>query len=461
MKLGSEDEKLDFQKRDERISRRRDDALSEIWRAEGFEAVQRLCAESEAPWVIGWHLARILAANEVEDFVRMTVEGSEDAQMDRCLSSLLQSLSPQDRGAIIDQALAAQPSNAGFTAFGVERLLECAPFTAETWDRVNVLPPTQRQAYWARIAPSPVFGEESAETNRIVDELLSARRPRAAFSSVRMAFAAVTSDRLLRLLHDAGTIDAEPAGHYMLAGHVVSQAFEVLSERDDVDGDDLAQLEFLYIDALRHTKHDIRNLERQLAASPSLFAQALIYASRRSDDGQDPPELRPKNREVARGLASFAYELLSRAKRLPGTNDEGELDARKLKDWILAARALVRQYGREEVGDALIGQLLAHSPKGKDGVWPAEPVRDVLEDVGTAKIANGMQVGRFNARGVTWRGEGGEQERSLAEEYRAWSRQAAARHLFTARMLADIASSYDREAQWHDDRSAIGKRLPG
>ena len=202
----------------------------------------------------------------------------------------------------------------------------------------------------------------------------------------------------------------------MLAGHDISRAFEVLSERDNVDGDDLARLEFVYIEALSHTKHGIRNLERQLAASPSLFAQALVYAFKRSDDGQDPPELRPKNAEVARGLASSAYALLSRAKRLPGMNHKGELDVRKLQDWITEARALARQYGREGVGDALIGQLLAHSPKGKDGVWPAEAIRDVLEDVGTAEIANGMQVGRFNARGSVWRGDGGEQERSLAED---------------------------------------------
>ncbi len=276
-----------------------------------------------------------------------------------------------------------------------------------------------------------------------------------------MAFAAVNSDRLLRLLHDAAASDAEPAGHYMLAGHDISRAFDVLSERDNVDSDDLARLEFLYIDALIYTKHGIRNLERQLAASPSLFAQALVYAFKRSDDGEDPPELRPKNAEVARGLASSACALLSRAKRLPGTNHKGELDVRKLQDWITEARALARQYGREGVGDALIGQLLANSPKGKDGVWPAEAIRDVLEEVGTAEMANGMQVGRFNARGAVWRGDGGEKERSVAEEYRTWSRQVTPRHLFVARMLADIASGYDREAQWHNNRSTISKRLPG
>ena len=455
-----EDEELDFQKRDERMSHRRDEALTEIRRTGGFQAVQRLCAGSEAPWVIGVHLARILAPDEVEDFVRMSVEGIADMKMDRCVSGLLLSLSPESRGAIIDRALTPAPSADRFSAAGVERLLHCAPFTSETWDRVDGLPPSRREDYWERIAPSPMFGDDSAAANRVVDELLRVHRPRAAFSSVRIALAELTSDRLLRLLHDAGVSDTEPAGHYMLAGHVISQAFENLSERDDVDGDDLARLEFIYINALSHTKHGIRNLERQLAASPSLFSQALVYAFKRNDDGEDPPELRPKNPEVSRGLASSAYELLCRAKRLPGSNDKGELDARKLQDWIVEAQALARRYGREGVGEQFIGQLLAHSPKGKDGVWPAEAVRDVLEVVGTGKIANGMVVGRLNARGAVWRGNGGEQERRLSEEYRTWSNQVAPRHPFAARMLIEIASSYDREAQRHDSRSMIGKRLP-
>jgi hypothetical protein len=155
-------------------------------------------------------------------------------------------------------------------------------------------------------------------------------------------------------------------------------------------------------------------------------------------------------------FANSAYVLLSSTKRLPG---KGDLDSRKLLGWIAAARTLARQYGREGVGDSLIEQLLAHSPSGKDGVWPAEAVRDVLEDVGTTEIAHGMQVCRFNARGVVWRGDGGEQERGLAEHYQTWSCKVAARHPFTARMLADIASDYGRQAQWDDNRSAISKRL--
>ena len=75
-------------------------------------------------------------------------------------------------------------------------------------------------------------------------------------------------------------------------------------------------------------------------------------------------------------------------------------------------------------------------------------------------MANGMLVGRLNARGATWRGEGGDQERTLAKTYRDWSMRAAVQYPFTARLLADLAKNYERDAEWHDNRSRVGKRLP-
>ena len=154
--------------------------------------------------------------------------------------------------------------------------------------------------------------------------------------------------------------------------------------------------------------------------------QALILTFRRRDGGEDAPELRQNDPEAAERLAQSAYALLSRAGR-SGYNEKGELDGRELREWIVAARTLARECGREEIGDSQIGQLLANSAPGRTGVWPLEAIRDDLEDLGTPTMANGMLVGRLNARGATWRGEGGDQERTLAKTYRDWSMRAAVR----------------------------------
>ena len=120
---------------------------------------------------------------------------------------------------------------------------------------------------------------------------------------------------------------------------------------------------------------------------------------------------------------------------------------------------LAREYGRVEIGDQMIGQLLSHCPPGGDGVWPCEPVRETIDDVGSQEIASGMVVGIRNARGATWRGEGGAQERGFAEQYRSWAREVAFEHPFTANMLEQVAASYDHDAKWWDNEDGVRRRL--
>ena len=105
-----------------------------------------------------------------------------------------------------------------------------------------------------------------------------------------------------------------------------------------------------------------------------------------------------------------------------------------------------------EVGDQIIGGLLANSPIGDDGVWPCEAVREVLENTPSKDIATGMCTGVYNSRGVVSRGDSGEQERVLAEKYMSWARQVAPTHPFTASMLERIAESYEHDAtRWDID----------
>jgi hypothetical protein len=454
------DEAFDFAKQEAGVERRRMDALRGIWKALGFQGVRELCQLGDTSGLIGGLLAKFLTPEEIENFIVEVVERQSEPSLELCLSGLLWSLTKDVREKIYKAALTAGANASPFTKEGLRRLLLRSPFSTETWANVAELSADQRTCYWAEVLPHPLFREQSGEANLVVDELMSVKRPRAAFAAVHMVFTNLTTDRLVRLLTDVATVNAEPVGHYQMSAHDISTAFDVLSVRSDADPSALARLEFMYIDGLNHTKHGIQNLERELSESPGLFVQALTLCFRRRDGGEDPPGLRPNDPEAAERLTQSAYALLSRARRLPGTNKEGELDGRKLREWIVTARALARECGREEIGDSQIGGLLANSAPGKDRVWPLEAVRDVLEDLGTPTMANGMLVGRLNAQGVTWRGEGGDQERTIATTYHDWSMRVAAQHPFTARLLTGLANNYERDAEWHDDRSRVGKRLP-
>ena len=127
---------------------------------------------------------------------------------------------------------------------------------------------------------------------------------------------------------------------------------------------------------------------------------------------------------------------------------------------VATVRLGCSELGRAEIADLWIGKLLSHAPVGKDGVWPCEPVRDVMEDIQSEPLMNGAHTGVYNSRGVHMRGEGGSQERELAEKYRKWGQALQVSHPFVAsRLLLDLAKTYDHEASREDTEAGIRRRL--
>lgn len=117
-------------------------------------------------------------------------------------------------------------------------------------------------------------------------------------------------------------------------------------------------------------------------------------------------------------MVERGYTLLEAIERIPGHNEIGELKADHLAKWITSVRHSCAELGRADIADTYIGGLLSHAPVGQDGVWPCEPVRDVMEDIQSESLMSGAHRGVYNSRGVHPRGEGGNQERQLAEKYR-------------------------------------------
>ena len=131
------------------------------------------------------------------------------------------------------------------------------------------------------------------------------------------------------------------------------------------------------------------------------------------------------------------------------------MDADHLRDWVTAARRHLADEKRSIVGDIVIGEVLAHVPPGSDGVWPAEAVRDLIEDLRSQKFETGLHTGKFNSRGMVWRSveDGGAEERQFAAQYRTWAAQVSDRWPRTGALLRQMADSYEEWAQREDDQS--------
>src|SRR5690606_22859079 len=94
----------------------------------------------------------------------------------------------------------------------------------------------------------------------------------------------------------------------------------------------------------------------------------------------------------------------------------------------------------------------ARAGADSDGKWPCDAVRRVIESIGGDSIGSGLYCGIKNSRGAVFRGKGGDQERELAEKFRQRAERIRFDAPFTAGVLDNVASSYDRAARDWDER---------
>ena len=340
----------------------------------------------------------------------------------------------------------------------VVRLFLCAPFRQDTWRLLDRYGKVIRDRYWLEVDPQ-IIRHSEAELIELIDRLLEAKRPRAAFHAVRLDWRQIETSRLKRLLFAVATMDGEPAGRYKLDAYQISEALNSLNERTGVSPAEMARLEFFFVEALDRSKHGFPNLEGQISGSPALFVQMLALAFNRIDDGQDPPEWRIEDTGRRAGLASVANRLLDRIGCIPGTGEDGKINAEALLTWITEVRRLCAEHGRIEIGDEKIGQLLSKASPEEDDSWPCLPVCEAMERIASQHIGIGFNIGICNGRGAQWRDEGGGQEHKLATKYRGWAKQRAFDYPYVSSVLERVAADYDQQAGWWDTETRIEKRL--
>jgi addiction module HigA family antidote len=456
------DDAHDWQKREERVSALRADALREIHGALGTAGVVELADLGNAPYVVGYlYSERVLEPDNVAEAIRAAlVPGDPTKTSSRrvLIAGLINGRDEEsERSALLD-GLASTLTEDDFV-----RVLLGAPFRRDTWQRVDALSDDARKTYWSAVSPDwvPDADEEAAEA---VERLITAKRPRAVFHSAHYNVEKFDTELLFRLMTAIAKDSEEPEGYYRLQQHYIEEAFERIDKSSALTLDQKAGLEYLYIDALakphvRGGKYGIPNLVKYVDAHPELYVQAIVYTYRRKDAGTDPPEFSVPDEQGAH-FASQGYKLLSGIETVPGRDEHGDLNVDNLRAWIKAVRDACEGLGRLEVAEVNIGQLLAHAPPGTDGVWPCEPVRDLLEELHSDAIMRGAHTGLFNARGVHWRGQGGAQERELADKYRAWAEALQYSHPYvSSNLLMGMVQTYEDGARREDTKASIQRRL--
>lgn len=297
---------------------------------------------------------------------------------------------------------------------------------------------------------------------------------------------------LVSILEKAATVDRYKEKRLpdtTLTRYYIEEIFKILDRVGDIEDNKLAFLEWIYLPLLVHSERQPKLLYQELSKDPLFFVQILKFVYKSEDDRDESVEID----QATLNRAELGFKLLDSWHQVPGLKEDGTVDVEELKNWVLQARAASQESGRGKRADIQIGYLLAYAPKSlesipfweiylfsmaiesesyslmrymsskigcsksSDGLWPDIAVREVIEEVASKQIERAIATGVFNKRGVWTKsiGEGGVQERQLAETYHFYAAVLADSYPRTAAMLRSIAEGYISHAYREDIRAEL------
>lgn len=432
---------------EEELARLQAAALREALDAGGLDAVVELAEQAPLPARVGVALAELGADRQVEDL--LTWLGRTDARGQVVAAWVLRRALAEGESWIVNtwRALGTAPPEAQ-----VAYLLAIPP-TEATWTFVDALDAEQQDSYWRGVNPWSIPGPKAdSAIRRMLEHGQSWSALTVLAATVEgepeglEAIDSVLAEEVLDACLASRSLDgANPNS----LGHEVCVVLDFL-DRVDAPADTIARLEWAYFPALEYQRHP-RALYQELAEHPEFYVDLVSMVYR----GQNEP--RSELDETAAARARHAWTVLNAWRTPPGMLDDGTIDSDLLATWVKQARLLFSERDRADIGDEQIGQLLSGSPPGSDGAWPAEPIRELVDTIGSKDLDAGLYLGVVNGRGITSRSpyEGGGQERALAAKYRAWSDAVAGEWPRTARVLRSLADGYERDARREDAEAAI------
>lgn len=328
-----------------------------------------------------------------------------------------------------------------------------APPTREVWDALARTSDQLHTTYWEKMTPWRVPPEDA---ERAAQQLLAHGRPWPAVdllaSHVRREDerpACITPMLVREVLDSAVIADSTAEARMQSIGYEIGLLLDYL-ESEGIEPDTIARYEWPFFPLLdRHRQP--RALFAALGRDASLFVELVCRVYR----GKQEQRRQASEEEAA--LARHSWWVLNHWRQLPGRNEDGTFDVEHLKRWVTDARLQLADADRADIGDEQIGRALSASPPGTDDVWPAEPIREIIETIGSRSLETGIHIGVINSRGVTSRGvyDGGQQERNLASRYRRWAKDTAGEWPRVSRVLRGLAEDYEREAQHADARAQL------
>jgi hypothetical protein len=436
----------DFQAKNLELERLQREAVEVIYRDLGLDGLLLLALGNKSPWKLGVAFAEVGMNLDLATTVQIACEASPDGA-NFVLGFV--GKSTELRGPSVVWDLITSVWGHSLDPHSRMMFLRCLPLNLETLDKLKDLDRETQSRYWNGLGTYSLVRSGEDVVEAVLRNLIE-------FEAYTNAVAVIaplvhgpgpkiSPGRALQILEDA---TASNSVDWHRLGHDVAEILDYLDRFPEIDSIRVARLEFTFASFLSLTRNP-RRLNRLIAEDPATFILLLRAAYKPRDktivEEEDADSLPPP---------MLAYEVLKSLRTLPGDRGDGSIDSATMRAWIDTGLPLARSANRLEAFESSAGDWFAKSPRGTDGFFPHESVRQVFQHLESEDFERGFEIGVRNERGMVTKqqSEGGDQERRLAESYKRDADALELRWHRAALTMRRISDDYFAEAKQEDRR---------
>lgn len=449
---GTQRKELSYEEQEKLIQGKRVEGLKSIYKEFGFDKIKQLAKTVKESWIYGGTVAHVIDKEEeilslceylkvdethVQNFIQRFIFQKSLINGINWVFELYEKLNSFNYS---DEQLA--------------RIFYKVDQTKDVWEFLNNTTEKIQICYWKNIYPH-FWGLSENEFIFGIDKLLEVRRFISALDIAYHEPNKLPSEKLVEILQKAGSEKSDEEKG--LSSFHVTRLMEVLEEREDVEKIALLRLEWLYLPYLSSygSGRKPKFLHEELANNPEFFIEVLKWVYKSDKDDEVAEDI---SDEIKRNRAMSAFDLFRTWKQMPGTDKEGKIDDRFLRDWITTVRKMAEESGRLKAADVQIGSVLAQYPENEEP-WPPMEICKIIEEINTDTLKSSFSSAVFNKRGSSTRGtfDGGNIERGHAEYFRKQANTIKYEFPETAKILNNLALGYEADAKRMDERAERDK----
>lgn len=436
------------------IEGRRIQGLERILDEKGIDSIIALSETVKEPWFLGDTLAKVVKSEETTTAISRLLSSNNHNTL-RFAQAFIGRKSINN-GLDWGFQLFKELTKKGMDETALSRLLIPMSPSKALWDFLDNTPQKVKTEYWLKVHPN-FYHLDNDEKIRGIKELMNHFRFVSAIEECHLIVDNIPSELIVELLEKTATVESKETRR--IQGYEVEILFETIEKRGDVDRERLIQLEWLYVSAFAsYGNRDSKMLHDELSNSPEFFITILQWAYMPNNEELIKKERKGLSDEVIRNRSLRAYELLGSWKKIPGVNDDGEIDSEYLTNWVAEVRRLAEKADRKEVADNQIGKILAQYPE-KSMDWPPDEISEIIESINTNEVKGSFSAATHNKRSFSTRGpfDGGNIERDHADYFRELSKRHKRKHPNISKIFDGLVREYLHEAKRMDEDAERSK----